>query len=161
MKIKKMRHLWSTRLHNYPQGHQRQHPQLCKVSLSTPFTHGKCLLAATALIQNPVNNPCSVTSGSAASLYPSTIPKSHSFAVTVGKAEILFCPASKRHHKAVNKQRTECVSQENSRMPGPAQPGSRAPVTVKGGCKKGPKHGWRVFTLIPLLNTLIPHHIHS
>lgn len=68
MKIRKMRHLWSTRLHNYPRGHQRQHHQPCKVSLNTPFTHGKCcLLAATALVENPVNQPCSVTSGSAAS----------------------------------------------------------------------------------------------
>lgn len=36
--------------------------------------------------------------------------------------KFLICPASKRHHKPVDEQRTEHVSQENSRMPGPAQP---------------------------------------
>lgn len=33
-----------------------------------------------------------------------------------------FCTTSKSQHKAVDEQRTECVSQENSSMPGPAQP---------------------------------------
>lgn len=54
-------------------------------------------------------------------LCPSTLPKSLSFAATKGTAEIVFCTTSKRQHKPVDEQ-IECVSQENSSMPGPAQP---------------------------------------
>lgn len=47
-------------------------------------------------------------------LCSSTLPKSHSFAATEGTAEILFCPGSKRHHKPVDEQRVEHISQKNS-----------------------------------------------
>lgn len=110
--------------------------------------------AATALVRNPVNKPCSVTSGSAASttfvlpLFQNLIPlqplRAQLKFYFVQTAKDTTNQAMSREQNMSPRRTAGCLV-----LPSHPVPGSRAPATGKGGCKKGLKCGQGYSHLYP------------